>query len=345
MAKNWVSLHIFYVGTLEPLLLDAIEPLVQDLRERKLIQRFFFIRYWQEGPHLRLRLLPAEGISREDVQRRAEEALLAYLKRSPSLYTLDNEQRSPSYKEMFLAEYTLEEWQELYGESDEMPLRANNSVHAIPYEPEYGRYGGSEGVELAEWHFEKSSEMVFKLARTTNLHMRSILLGLALQLAISLGLGLLEDRAQVARFFAQYEQFWLQNYGQTGLPLTVFEKKFARMESSLQHRIFDLEQSVLQGVQAKRTPIEWEWIEHVRELKARLAVLMAEKKLVFQNALTGYQPQSFDDPVATSNLLLTSYVHMTNNRLGTFILDEIYMAYLIRRTLAESDQATNEVRA
>lgn len=343
MAKNWISLHIFYVGALEPLLLDAVQPLVQDLRERRLLQRFFFIRYWQEGPHLRLRLLPGEGVAREDVQRRAEEALRAYLRDNPSLYTLNNEKRSPSYKEMFLAEYSLKKWQEFYGDSDEMPMRPNNSVHAIPYEPEYGRYGGSDGIELAEWHFEKSSEIVLKLARTTNLHVRSILLGLALQLAVSLSMGLLENRAQVARFFAHYEQFWTRNYGRPGTTPTSFEKKFARMEASLQQRIFDLEQSVLQRVQEPRSLVEWEWIEHVRELKTRLERLVAEKKLIFQNALTDNQPQMFDDPVATASLLLTSYIHMTNNRLGALILDEMYLAYLIRRTLEVRHPRTSEI--
>jgi thiopeptide-type bacteriocin biosynthesis protein len=344
MAKNWISLHIFYVGTLEPLLLDAVEPLVQDLRTQGLLQRFFFIRYWQEGPHLRLRLLPTGDADREDVQRRAEEALRAYLQRSPSLYTLDNERRSPSYKEMFLAEYSLEKWQELYGESEEMPMRPNNSVHAIPYEPEYGRYGGSDGVELAEWHFEKSSELVLQLVRTTNLHVRSILLGLALQLAVSLSVGLLEDRTQVARFFAHYEQFWMRNYGRSPTTPASFEKKYRRMEASLQRRISDLEQSTLQGVQDQQPPLEWAWIEHVRELKTRLERLVVEKKLVFQNALTGNQPQTFDDPVATASLLLTSYIHMTNNRLGALILDEIYLAYLIKRTLEESARAASGVQ-
>jgi len=345
MTKNWISLHIFYVGSLEPLLLDVIEPLVQDLRERKVLQRFFFIRYWQEGPHIRLRLLPVEDSAGEEVKRRAEEALLVYLQHNPSLYTLDNEKRSPSYKEMFLAEYSLEKWQELYGEGDEMPIRPNNSVYTVPYEPEYGRYGGLDGIELAEWHFEKSSEIVLKLARTTNLHMRSIRLGLAVQLAVSLSLGLLEEREQVARFFARYEQFWFQNYGKSGPSPDSFEKRFARMRPSLQSRILDLEKGVMQGVQEKRTPLEWEWIEHVRELKERLALLVAEKKLVFQNARTDYQPRIFANPASTASLLLTSYVHMTNNRLGALILDEMYIAYLIRRALEESNLATHEVRS
>jgi thiopeptide-type bacteriocin biosynthesis protein len=343
MAKNWISLHIFYVGNPEPLLLDAIEPLVKDLRERNVIQGYFFIRYWQEGPHIRLRLLPTEGVAEEDVKGIAEEALVAYLKRYPSLYTLDNEERVPTHKEMFLAEYSLEKWQELYGESDMMPVCPNNSVHAIPYEPEYGRYGGAYGMEIAEWHFEKSSEIVLKLARTTNLHVRPILLGLSVQLAVSLGLGLLGERQQVASFFARYEKFWLQNYGSAGTSTAPFEKMFVRMGPSFQRRILDLENSVLRGVQEKRTPIERVWIDHVRELKARLAPLIAEKKLIFQNALTENQPRIFDNPAFTYSLLLTSYVHMTNNRLGALIQDEIYLAYLIRRALEESSPAVHEL--
>ena len=43
-------------------------------------------------------------------------------------------------------------------------------------------------------------------------------------------------------------------------------------------------------------------------------------------------------PAVTLPILLSSYVHMTANRLGASILDEIYLAYINRLTVLDLDQ-------
>jgi len=45
MTKNWISIHIFYASNANPMLIEALEPLVNDLRERGLIRRYFFIKF------------------------------------------------------------------------------------------------------------------------------------------------------------------------------------------------------------------------------------------------------------------------------------------------------------
>src|SRR5215472_14113708 len=102
MATHWISIHIFYNGNRNHMLTTCLEPLVQDLRKRNLVQHYFFIRYWQEGPHIRLRLLPAESVKAEAVTRRAEENISAYLQRRPALYNADNDYAKALYKDMFL---------------------------------------------------------------------------------------------------------------------------------------------------------------------------------------------------------------------------------------------------
>lgn len=47
------------------------------------------------------------------------------------------------------------------------------------------------------------------------------------------------------------------------------------------------------------------------------------------------------DPQAALAIVLSSYVHMTNNRLGVSILDEIYLSYVMDKAL--SDMAAQEV--
>jgi thiopeptide-type bacteriocin biosynthesis protein len=336
MAENWISIHIFYAGSPEPLLLEAIEPLVDTLRCRELIRRYFFIRYWQEGPHIRLRLLPAPGVE-EEVKALVQERIEGYLQRHPSLYRSDGERLAAFYKQMFITEYSQEKWREVYGTRETMPVRPNNSLHFIAYEAEYERYGGPLGMEVAEWHFERSSDLIFKLMRSTNVHVRSIMLGLSLQLALPLCFALLEDEQAVITFLARYERFWTERYVQaSGVTAAHYEKKFEKMASSLHQRVQHLARTTKGEGQGNITFFEQAWAAHARELKARLDPLIAARQLIFQNSLTNYHPKALDDRVFVYTLLLSSYIHMTNNRLGTMIPDEIYLAYLMRRALEEN---------
>src|SRR5690606_19224231 len=89
------------------------------------------------------------------------------------------------HKQMFLAEYGEEAWNEKYGADGVMPFRDNNSYHYIEYEPEYDRYGGPHGVELAEWHFEKSSDIILRILRDINVRVRDILIRISRQLFLA----------------------------------------------------------------------------------------------------------------------------------------------------------------
>ena len=50
--STWISAHIFHAGDLDALITRVAGPLVSDLNP----EGFFFLRYWEGGPHLRLRM-------------------------------------------------------------------------------------------------------------------------------------------------------------------------------------------------------------------------------------------------------------------------------------------------
>src|SRR5690348_2959242 len=135
MAHNWLSMHIFYYSNPERMITDCLEPVTQQLRAQGLIQRFFFIRYWMEGMHIRLRLLPAQGVTREEIREQLEPVIAKYLQDYPALYDPMNKLLPEYYKSFFLAEYGEERWNETYGKDGMMPTRPNNSFAYIEYEP------------------------------------------------------------------------------------------------------------------------------------------------------------------------------------------------------------------
>ncbi len=332
---EWLSFHVFYAANSNPMLVEGVGPVVRRLREEGLIRRWFFIRYWLEGPHVRLRVLPAEVAATERIRAEIHEALDAVLARRPALYEADRDASAELFKRMYLAEYSEEKWNAQYGADGEMPYRANNSVHEIAYEQELDRYGGPAGMALSEWHFERSSDLVLRLLTTTNLHMRTVLLGQTVQLDMALCFALLPDDAAVAVFLENYRIFWETSYQEPSDEQHAnFEGGFARMSDRLRERVRRIRETVRDPATA--TGIEREWAEHCLELRDRAVELTRAGELSFRDG-------PVTDPSVALPILLSSYIHMTANRLGASILDEIYLAYINRLAVLSLD--ADQVRA
>ncbi|WP_432837579.1 thiopeptide-type bacteriocin biosynthesis protein [Dactylosporangium sp. CA-092794] len=329
---DWIGLHIYYASNADPLLLQCVAPLVARLRERGLLRRWFFIRYWVEGPHIRLRLLPASEAVAAEVRTVAQEAIAAFLKRRPALYDASTANSGDVYRRLYVAEYGEERWEQEYGESG-MPFRANNSVHEMAYEPEYDRYGGPAGIELAEWNFEASSDLVLRLLATTNTHVRSVLLGTSAQMSAALCFAFLREPPRVADFFTSYRAFWQASFGEPGDAMQDrFDANFARIGSELGHHLSRLGAGAADPGAGRLTAVERGWIDHAIELRAEVVKLAEAGQLVFRRGPDA-EPTVVHDLDVAFTVLLSSYVHMTNNRLGASILDETYLSYLMTLAL------------
>lgn len=329
---EWQATHVFYASNANPMLVEGVAPLVRRLRERGLVERWFFIKYWLEGPHVRLRVLPAAGVDPEEVRAEVDTALRAFLRRRPALYEADSDGLGDLYQRMFVAEYGEQRWQESYGDG-QMPFRANNSCHVMPYEREYARYGGPAGMLLGEWHFEVSSDHVLGLLSDTNVHVRTVLLGLSVQLSTAMCFAFLRDGERVARFLDDYRTFWETSYQENSDDYhDSFDKSYTRMAGELAERVVATAHAAVAGDAGGLGPAQQRWVHHSMELRERAVRLAEAGALVFQRG-----PVSDVDGALA--VLLSSYVHMTNNRLGVSILDEIYVSYVLRRAILDAVEA------
>lgn len=327
-SDRWISLHVFYAANSNPVLVHCIGPLVAELRERGLLSKWFFIRYWLEGPHTRIRLLPAADADVDQVRLIAHTAITGYLKKRPALYEEDRDSSDDLYKNMYLAEYSQERWDAEYGADGKMAFRDNNSVAEIAYEREYSRYGGTAATALAESHFERSSDHVLTLLETTNVHVRTVLLGQAAQLTMSLCLTFLPDEAAISDFLVRYRKMWETSYQESSDDQhDKFDRSYDRMSERFVQRLRSLSEAA-HDRQAAATPLEQSWLAHCAELRDQVLALAAAGELTFRDGVV-------TDPTAALAIVLSSYVHMTNNRLGVSILDEIYLSYVIVKALAE----------
>ncbi|MFF1420895.1 lantibiotic dehydratase C-terminal domain-containing protein [Streptomyces sp. NPDC058280] len=334
-AGDWQAIHIFYAANPQPLLVNCVRPLVAELTADSLLAGHFFINYWLEGPHVRLRLRPVDADATAEVRRRAEEAISGFLRARPALYEVDSGFLNEFYNTLFEIEFPEGDRGDFMDADGRMNLRPNNSFSYEPYEPEYGKYGGPAGIELAEWHFAHSSDLVMDAFRTMNLHLRTVLLGTSAQLMMVMAGCFLPDREELGGYLDRYYEFWHNAFPGTGfIGSKEYDKNYAGMAPGLGRRFEGIRQAVHTGDLSRLPAFLRGWAEHCLELRARAEDLITRGELVFRS-WDGTRDEQVTDPAVALPLLLSPYMHMTNNRLHVTIRDEAYLSHVLGRVLRE----------
>lgn len=155
-AYEWVSGHLFYHGDLDLPVSLLVRPLVDDLIGNGLVQQFFFVRHWEGGDHLRIRLLPSSSRHRLDTMALLKERADRFVESFPST---DNP-AADAYPEL------AERWAAAEGRTEyERRLSPNNSLRFQPYVRETERYGEGRVMAAVERHFVESSELALRFVR------------------------------------------------------------------------------------------------------------------------------------------------------------------------------------
>ncbi|MFI9275509.1 lantibiotic dehydratase C-terminal domain-containing protein [Kitasatospora sp. NPDC052896] len=336
---DWLALHVFYAASPRPLLLQCVRPLVAELTAEGLLAGYFFINYWLEGPHLRLRLRPSSPAVADRVRERAEAAVAHFLRHRPALYEVKDSFFAELYNTLFELEYREEDRERLLGPDGRMRLRENNTFSVEPYEPEYGKYGGPAGVALAEWHFQRSSDLVVEATRTMNLHLRTVVLGLAAQLMMTMSACLMPEQDALLAFLDRYHAFW--NRAFEGTDYTAqrgYDRAYRSTGDSLPGRFRTIRVAVAAESPDRLPSLLRGWAEHCLELRERATDLARGGELVFRS-WDGSRDLTVTDPAQALPMLLAPYAHMTNNRLSVTVRDEAYLSYILARALREPQPA------
>lgn len=177
MENTWLSAHLFYAGDRNILLKHLVIPLLESTGTTA-----FFIRYWEGGPHIRLRL---------QVKKEALENLETLLdKHSQAFYRQHPSQRGD-------ARYS------------NMTLQPNDTLQYVAYEPETDRYGHAQCMYLAEQQFVASSRFVLQQINTMAVWNGSIALLHTLRMNIALLYTLQEEKETVLDICRQFIRAWL----------------------------------------------------------------------------------------------------------------------------------------
>jgi thiopeptide-type bacteriocin biosynthesis protein len=295
----WISFHLFYHSAQETLIAEGIAPTVEALRARGAIDRFFFLRYWNGGPHLRLRFHPAPTADAAALAADIEAQLTALVRDRPSAQSLAAEDYVRVSPYLSAAE--------------SMPLETfagDNRVERRTYEPELQKYGAGAGIAFAEDVFDASTRVALGLVRPGTSRRESLGAALTAALAGLAALGF--DRAAAADFFADYSEFW------AGHVRAVSGKAEKEPDVGANPGLTQAAASILEG--RRVPPALARWRDLLASLRSRLGLRASdagdERRL---------------------RRLLTNFFHTHNNRLGLLVGDEALMGALGRSALADAE--------
>jgi len=273
---TWLGLHIFYSGDADELLKRSIARFLSRWKSfLSPVSPWFFIRYWEGGSHIRLRL-----------------------------------QADPVYHEQIIEALKRNFFQFQY------PKFKVEKVLTVSYHPEINRYGNEESIFWAEQHFAASSAYILNWLLIRNgprqITVQAIRLHLLLLFCTRWKLAKL---IKIADFFIDG---WLPRLYRPGFSIP--EEK--------QYWLNQFKQAFSPNKELMCVAATSFW----RELKEDvIADDLAKYKKSNLEIMDRYINAGFDDFKLKE--IISSLMHMTNNRLGIANQEEAYLVYVAKTCL------------
>src|ERR1700694_2861123 len=188
--EDWRAWHIFFQShdSLDRMLVEGLLPEARNLGSDV---EFFFLRYWENGPHVRARFRGLDDerfLALGDRLRISAESIVAttppVLEPAPITHPTENWQNNPRMKRF-----------------------APGKTVEIMYKPEFRRYGGRHGLQINEHLFDASSRLSLLIIEKTMAapeRRKSI----ALTLTATAIAPVLADRHQWAEFLEGMKEHW-----------------------------------------------------------------------------------------------------------------------------------------
>ncbi|MFE7113819.1 lantibiotic dehydratase C-terminal domain-containing protein [Streptomyces sp. NPDC057654] len=151
---TWTSWHVHQHQGQDRLLTEAVTPLIGALRAEGLVDLAFVLRYWDGGPHVRLRLSAPSDTALAELERRVPAELGRWC------------HEHPSERSMSAEEYTLLRGR-IGGSDAAAELVPDGTVVPAAYSPEHERYGHGAALAACEGHFDESTRIALDVLAAT----------------------------------------------------------------------------------------------------------------------------------------------------------------------------------
>lgn len=305
-TADWSSLHVHLywrpVHT-DAFLTAALVPLMETLRDSGRIEEWFFLRYAENGPHVRIRVLGADPATRKDLHEHLDAAVRA----APHPADARVEQ---AYRR---------------AAGDSQTLRRHGEVCEAAYEPETERYGGPAALPIAEEVFCRSSRIAAAAVERAPGPAQRLAAATDFVLATAVALDL--DPLDTARWLRRSVISWRGYADSTNpAPLTITGSALdaaATQSASVVRRWHDIRASRASG-----TRLRDQWGACITAARARLETDEAGET---------------DDAVDRARWLQvwSSQLHMLLNRMGVLPDEERSLCWFIASSLLAPDGTTD----
>ncbi len=312
-ADEWFALHVFLsdAAQVDRFLVDWAGPTVKALLGAGAATSWFFLRYWESGPHLRLRVRGLTAATRQVLLERATAIV-------PNHVSADPPQRDSYYRNHFFDGQPLD--------PASLSWFDEGSVIVHPYEPEWRRYGGLDAMQVNEQLFDLSSTLALSLIRASERDLPRRF-ALAASLMPFFALAWAPGTENLVRFFEDYVAYWSASSTQvkamdrptTTVPSAEQCEQLARQIRTARDQRPPAVRTPAAMLMAGLDAAVLHWDE-----------LREDGRLV--SVITGLPVRGEDDCQRTFQAMLASQLHMLNNRLGLAPLQEVALARSLART-------------
>lgn len=294
--EKWLSYHIFCHNLIQH---DRIICILNKWAIQEEISCFFFIRYWEGGPHIRFRIKTLESLNK-NYHKILSELLESELSNDDIKLTKDQYYKG----------------HKLDGEKiplEKLPWYENNSIVSIPYVRENERYGGCELIEKAESVFYHSSQFAAAmLEEFLNCHM-IIRLFFYIYTYEQIKIEIIKKKINFDfdRFYANCYSYWSELYGINE------ETYIVSVIDTIKHSFEEKEEKINRSFSFIKPIIKYSFIKNLIEYLEAVYQLRGKKMM---------------------RSVLFSQMHMFANRLGIPIEYEcaIYRYYQLKTIMVTS---------
>lgn len=317
---GWLSIYLYYEEPFEALLVKGIKTFVDPLLEMGMVQRYFFIRYYEDGPHVRLRIRGEKEVLETLVLPNLKDHFERYFHLEPSVREFENDN-----------------WHN------------NNSVKVSDYIPELARYGGDLGTVVAEKQFYLSSKVVMKVIQKYGEAQwtEELAMGEAMQLNIAMAFACGMSLQETIYFFNFFYEHWI-NASVYQLHL---EREAVEAEKLKWTMLYEENFNEFRDAIVNQNAALWQILseksefqeDYMNEWITGNTLIFNDLDSAYESSLLSARSEKYSmksqNIMSSKQLLIWSmlcdYVHMTNNRLGISTHEEAFLAYLIKRSLSE----------
>lgn len=344
MKPGVCSIHIYYNGNQDQLLTDAIMPLLFNCEEKGVLNQYFFLRYWNGGNHIRLRLF--DLVNPTAIVIELSGVLDEFVKISPH-----DPQNADDYERF--AEKMKTFYNQIGRSGEELiePLHRQTAVLLKSYNFETDKYGAGKARTITENHFAFSTKLAYQmmmitrnlpLSRLTLLIYISMMTAGVIDRDLKIAADLFHKASDIASIVENSQgnarQFWLKQ----GLP--GFSDQVPALTNVIdqvrnwQEKITGLRNSGHSAKNAKSVNPLMDVPGQNEQVKLLLQDWQIElyEKMESLNTLKSKQPFLLDPPH-----ILMNYLHLLFNRLGVPYTVECYVYYLVANTIDYTMERTH----